>query len=457
MYEDFYGFRQKPFALLPDPDFLYPSKRHQTALNLLRYGLSGQSGFIVITGEIGSGKTTLIHQLLNSVDASTTIGLITNTHISKDDLIRWVLLAFKIDSDTTDRVAAYKRFSSFVVDQFESKRRTVLIIDEAQNLDVGTLEELRMLSNLNSGKDPLLQIILAGQPELFETLNRPELRQFLQRVSANFHLEALNFPETHAYIRHRLRVAGGDPEIFDVLAGCAVYYFSQGIPRLINVLCDMALVYGFAEEKPVIDIETILDVVEDRRAGKLETTLVDFHPGDRDGIVKKIIELAATAARQHAKEARSETATQRPVLATVTDQVRDLEDFAQSARIEDPQQDNAPADTEPTAAEARGPAAVEIIEAPESTGDERSDGLSANKKGRLSRVAVLASVVLLVLIILSAVIEFVSPGSSVQVPILGHEQTGVQPGGGPASKVGSSEKPAAAQEPNREGSREQEL
>ena len=168
MYESFYGFREKPFSLLPDPGFLYFTRKHRLALAMLEYGLANQAGFTVISGDIGTGKTTLIRHLLNSLDQELTIGLITNTHQSIGELMQWVLLAFDLDYRDKSPVEMYRMLVDFVIEQYAQGRRTVLIVDEAQNLAVETLEELRMLSNINADKDQVLQIVLVGQPELRE-------------------------------------------------------------------------------------------------------------------------------------------------------------------------------------------------------------------------------------------------------------------------------------------------
>jgi type II secretory pathway predicted ATPase ExeA len=288
MYEAFYGFREKPFTLIPDPEFLYLSRGHRTALNLLEYGLTGQAGFVVISGEVGSGKTTLVRRLLRLVGPETTIGLITNTHSAFGDLLEWIALAFDLDIKGKEKVGRYQSFVDFLIEQYAVNRRTVLIVDEAQNLDVNQLEELRMLSNVNADKDQVLQIMLVGQPELLATLKRPDLRQFAQRVSVHYHLEPLALYETHAYIRHRLSAADGDPELFDDMACGAVHCFTEGVPRLINTLCDTALVYGFAEDEPRINLDSILNVIEDRRQGGLTLFGTDIEDLSPEVIAEKI-------------------------------------------------------------------------------------------------------------------------------------------------------------------------
>lgn len=267
MYETYYGLREKPFALTPDPHFLYLARNHQTALTLLEYGLTQQAGFTLITGEVGSGKTTLIRHLLGKLEAEFTIGLISNTHQGFGRLLQWVALAFGIDFKGRDDVELYQAFSEFLIEHYARGERVVLIVDEAQNLAPRTLEELRVLSNLNADKDMVLQMVLVGQPELRDTLRRPEVRQFAQRISVDYHLETLRRDETHAYVRHRLKVAGAASAIFEPEAIEFVHARTGGVPRLINSICDVALVYGFAEQRPCIDAELVSQVVRDRAAG----------------------------------------------------------------------------------------------------------------------------------------------------------------------------------------------
>ena len=280
MYEKFYGLRGKPFSLLPDPEFLYPSKMHRMALTLLEYGLTNQASFSVITGDIGTGKTTLIRRLLGQMERDMVVGLITNTHPSFGELLRWILMAFNLECAGKDKVAMYKIFMDFLIAQYAANRRTVLIIDEAQNLGHQALEELRMLSNVNSEKDQVLQVILAGQPGLRDNLRDPRLEQFAQRISVDYNLEPLNQDETREYIRHRLSIAGGNPDIFDDAACQAVFYHSGGIPRLVNLLCDTALVYGYAEQAPCLGAKLIEDVARD----KLQNRIVPLRQPTREAI-----------------------------------------------------------------------------------------------------------------------------------------------------------------------------
>lgn len=264
MYEEFFSLREKPFSLIPDPAYLYMTKGHRMALTLLEYSLSEQTGFVVITGEVGSGKTTLVRKLLSSMPGQLTVGLLTNTHRAFGDLLQNILMVFDLEFKAASKVELYRRFVDFVIGEYGKGKRTVLIVDEAQNLDIEVLEELRLLSNINADKDFILQIILVGQPELAEKLRRPELRQFVQRISVDYHLRPLSLEDTLGYIRHRVSVAGGDPQLFSDSACCAVYYYAQGVPRLINVLCDLSLVFAYAEEQRLVDMDTVIDVAQAR-------------------------------------------------------------------------------------------------------------------------------------------------------------------------------------------------
>ena len=237
------------------------------AMTLLEYGLVNQTSFSVITGGIGTGKTTLIRNLLNQLDRDVTVGLITNTHRSFGELLQWVLLAFNLEYSGKDRVGLYQTFIDFLIKEYARNRRTVLIVDEAQNMSPEALEELRMLSNVNTDKDQVLQVLLVGQPGLRDTLRRPDLEQFAQRIAVDYHLEGLNSAETRGYIRHRIAVAGGDPDLFEDAACEAIYRHSGGIPRLINLLCDTALVYGYAEGMPHITAALVNDVAHEKQKG----------------------------------------------------------------------------------------------------------------------------------------------------------------------------------------------
>jgi general secretion pathway protein A len=266
MYEEFYGLNQPPFALLPDPSFMYLSKDHAMALTLLRYSVLNKQGFTVITGEIGSGKTTLINRIIDELDDGITVGLINFTHTAFGELSEWVLMAFGLDYRNKSKVEIYDTFVKFLIDQFSLGKRVVLIIDEAQNMEPRTLEEVRMLTNVNAQNEYLLHLIILGQPELRATLERPELRQLTQRVSVFYHIGALTLKDTEHYIAHRMQVAGGNPDLFSQGAIEAIWQHAGGIPRVINTLCDLSLVYGYSAVQNSIDRNIVVEVIHDRKA-----------------------------------------------------------------------------------------------------------------------------------------------------------------------------------------------
>lgn len=295
MYEEFYGLNEKPFSLLPDPDFLFLSSKHSLALSMLEYSLAGQAGFCAITGEIGSGKTTLIRALLRRIGRDIRLGLISNTHSSHSDIAGWALSAFGRTPKGTTRAEIHQELMLFLIEEYGAGKRSVLIVDEAQNLTIQALEELRLLSNINADKDLLLQIILVGQPELLEKLRRPELCQFAQRISVSYHLAPLTCAETLHYITHRLRVAGATSPIFNDMAVGGIQYFSGGVPRIINSICDMSLVYGFADQKPEIDLDHVFRVVGDRMSNGVSSFAGVGGPDD-PMVVKEITALIRAAA-----------------------------------------------------------------------------------------------------------------------------------------------------------------
>lgn len=265
MYESFYSLEKRPFSLTPDPSFLFLTTQHAHGLATLQYGITSEAGITVLTGEVGTGKTTLLREVLRQIDPECTVGVLTNTHAEFGDLLSWILMAFDIELDTRDKVVMYKRLIEFLTEEHVDGRRVVLIVDEAQNLDVRQLEELRLLSNLNLGDGIVLQLVLVGQPELSATLAREELRQFSQRISVEYDIRAMDLEETSDYITHRLKVAGGEASLFDRIARFAIYYHSRGIPRLVNNICDLALTFAFGEGKPIVDLQVIERVVAGKK------------------------------------------------------------------------------------------------------------------------------------------------------------------------------------------------
>ncbi len=264
LYTSFFGFSERPFTLLPDPDFLFWSDNHKRAYSVLEYGIATRAPLTVVTGEIGAGKTTLIQQLLGALDEDITIGLISNAQGGRGELLRWVLYALGIEAGAQDDyITLFKRFQDFVIDEYSEGRHVVLVIDEAQNLSIEALEELRMLTNINSNKDELLQLILMGQPELRDIVASPSLMQFAQRVTATYHIKPLNLAQTKDYIRHRLLHVGGTGNEFSVYAIKCIFEESGGVPRLINKLCDLALVYAASSEERIVGINVMRELVAD--------------------------------------------------------------------------------------------------------------------------------------------------------------------------------------------------
>jgi general secretion pathway protein A len=281
MYESFYNLKSRPFTLSPDPEYLFLSSKHKTALVYLEYGLMDQAGFLVITGEIGTGKTTLIKYFLGRVDSSTTVAHIFNTNVTPQQFLKAMLQELEIPCQKDDKVEILNAINRFLIKKYGERHKVVLVVDEAQNLSLSSLEEIRMLSNLQTEKEPLLQIVLLGQPHLREKLRHPELRQFAQRITVNYHLMPLDFEETRGYIHHRLKVAKAqDSDLFTEEAIKVVFQYSKGIPRVINILCDGALVYGYAEEIKEIDREIIERVVKDKKKGGIFDSEQDHETGE---------------------------------------------------------------------------------------------------------------------------------------------------------------------------------
>lgn len=269
MYKKHFGLKDKPFNLIPDPDYLYLSSKHKIGLSLLEYGLmETAAGLTVISGEVGAGKTTLIRKLMRRIDHDQlTVGIINNTSRLDKELLKWVASVFRLSHENKDNVTIFREFQEYLIAEYAKGRRTVLIVDEAQNLGGEALEELRMLTNINADRDQLLQIVLVGQPELLEILRRPEYFQIAQRVSVEHHLAPLDADEVREYIRYRMEVAGASSEIFEEDAVKAIYYFTGGVPRLVNTLCDYALVHAYAVDQNTIDLTIAIEVMKGRKIG----------------------------------------------------------------------------------------------------------------------------------------------------------------------------------------------
>ena len=294
MYEKFYGLNEKPFNIVPNPAYLYRSEKHQDALTYLEYGLMEGTGFILLTGEIGTGKTTLVRYIVNNIESDMDVAVIFNTNITSDQLIILILDNFEI-TPKKDKTANIDLLYQFLIQRFSDGGRVLLIIDEAQNLSPDVLEEVRMLSNLQSDEQILLQIMLVGQPELKAKLKAPGLAQLAQRITVNYHLSTLTVKETREYIAYRLEKAGGTSDIFIPEAVDLIYESSGGIPRIINLLCDSAMVYGFGYELKQIDKKVIEQVVIDKggigfyaEQGEKRSEYTEDKDGDKDqgGVVR---------------------------------------------------------------------------------------------------------------------------------------------------------------------------
>ena len=266
MYADYFGLKENPFSLSPEPRYLFLSEQHRDALNCLIYGIKEKKGFVLISGGIGLGKTTICRSLLSSLDDSVETALIFNTTVSDLDLLETILGEYGIVMKNESRNKKYyiDALNEFLLHNFAAGKTAVLVIDEAQNLSHGVLEQIRMLSNLETEKEKLIQIILIGQPELANNLMLPALRQLNERITVRYNLKPFSPPEVGQYLRHRLKVAGG-PGSVKVTKGALnlIYFFSEGIPRRINALCDRALLIAYTKNVSNIDRKIIRLAVHD--------------------------------------------------------------------------------------------------------------------------------------------------------------------------------------------------
>lgn len=264
IYTQHFDLKERPFSLTPDPDYMFWSSSHSRAYSMLEYGILTRAPITLVTGEVGSGKTTLLHHLLHNIGGGVKIGLISNAHGSRGELLQWVLMSLDQPAPSdASYVTLFDAFQKYLIEEYAAGNRVILIFDEAQNLSRESLEELRMFTNINSNKDVLLQLVLVGQPELRDIVRRPDLHQFAQRVAASFHLETMDFATTCAYIGHRLRVADSARNIFPEKASHLVYQATGGVPRLVNQLCDLAMVYAFTKGQKTVTETTVQQVLDD--------------------------------------------------------------------------------------------------------------------------------------------------------------------------------------------------
>ena len=264
MYAGFFGLSKRPFTLVPDPDFLFWSAQHRRAFAVLEFGVMSRAPITLITGDVGAGKTTLVHALLARMTDEVRVGLISNAQGDRGELLQWAMNALGMElHENESYVQMFRRLQDQLISDYAAGRRVILIFDEAQNLSKRGLEELRMFTNINSNQDELLQLILVGQPELRATVQTPEMRQLAQRVAANFHLEGLDEANTAEFIAHRLRLAGGTGEEFSGEASALVYRMTRGVPRLVNQLCDLAMLYAWSDNETEVSRDVVQRVLDD--------------------------------------------------------------------------------------------------------------------------------------------------------------------------------------------------
>ncbi|MBM9594863.1 ExeA family protein [Roseitranquillus sediminis] len=265
MYDEFFGFSRRPFSLTPDPEFLFWTSRHRAAAGLLEAGIRRRSPITVVTGDVGAGKTTLIRHLLDTAPDDLTIGLLSNVIGEQGDLYRWILMAFGEESAPSSKPRQVRAIQDFVIDEYAAGRATALVVDEAQNLSDDGLEGLRLLSNINVGKDMLLSLVMVGQPLLRRRLQQWGHRQFAQRVGATYHLGPMMAEETEAYVRHRLEVAGGSADLFERGAIASIHAAALGVPRIVNSIANLCLVAAFGEGLEKIDTAFARSVIDEAR------------------------------------------------------------------------------------------------------------------------------------------------------------------------------------------------
>lgn len=268
MYEAYYGLKEKPFNVTPDSRFFFPSEKHTEALDSLVYAINYRKGFAAITGEVGCGKTTVWHTLINKLNSGTKVAVITNSNLTPKQILIAILDDLEVTfKDNWTKVRLLSVLNKYLIEQISLGFNVVILIDESQNLKFDVFEEVRMLSNLETEREKLVQIILMGQPQLKEMLELDKFAQLRQRISVYYHLYPLSLKETRDYVRHRLNIAGVNnvdgKEIFDFLALYKIHIYSKGIPRIINSLCDRCLLTGFINEKKQISLGIVEEVVKE--------------------------------------------------------------------------------------------------------------------------------------------------------------------------------------------------
>lgn len=284
MYQNFFGLHEKPFSIAPDPRYLYMTDQHREALAHLLFGIGDEGGFILLTGDIGTGKTTICRSLLNQLPDNADIAFIVNPRLSVNELLQSICDELGIDyTDSSSIKVLVDKLNQFLLEGYASGRNTILIIDEAQNLADEVLEQLRLLTNLETSEKKLLQLILLGQPELNDKLAQDNLRQLAQRVTARFHLQPLSAEETTAYIKHRLHIAGFRGELFSRAALKHIHSESRGVPRLVNVICDRSMLGAYTKDSIEVEYPIVLEACkevlgrEGRRAAAQRSSGMSIH------------------------------------------------------------------------------------------------------------------------------------------------------------------------------------
>jgi general secretion pathway protein A len=274
MYESFYGLKENPFKVTPDPRFLYLGENHKEALAQLLYGVKESKGFIVITGEVGAGKTTLLYSLLERIgnNGHMKTAFLFNPKLEVNDFILYILRDLGVKVRRSTKGDYLQALHGYLLDAYKQDKKVVLIVDEAQGLKPELLEEIRLLSNLETSKSKLLQIVLVGQPELNRTLLDPDFRQLKQRINLRYHLPPLSEKETKEYIEKRLRIAGSNGAIFTPKAIREIYRRAKGIPRVINILCDNTLLTAYALDQKVVDVKPVREAAKDLKLGRAIST-----------------------------------------------------------------------------------------------------------------------------------------------------------------------------------------
>ncbi len=312
MYTKFYKLHERPFNLTPDPKFLYLGETHREALAHLVYAVRERKGFMVMTGEVGTGKTTLLHALLKKLDVNTKTVFIFNPMLEAKDFFKFVCFDLGIQAKDQTKGDCLLEIYQFLVESYREHRTVVMIIDEAHNLTPSLLEEIRLLSNFETAKDKLIQIILVGQPELNFTLNLPECRQLKQRISLWFYINPLTKKEAAEYIRSRLRKAGLGTPCFRQNAVDEIFRYSKGIPRLINILCDNSLTIGYATDKKKIDKKIIREAIDDLEAGQRRRPRAGQIPGATNQAL--LSSLAAKSKKSQLEESKPRRTKRRGAL-----------------------------------------------------------------------------------------------------------------------------------------------